>query len=535
MSAYPQLVTARRASIPADLMGPALFLVAAAGAVGVFWFGLFSLGGAWARPEYSHGPVIPLLSAYMMLVELRRAPGGTPRRRDGLPGVLVVTLAVAVGTTGYLVRIPDVVSYGFILWVWGMVMVVMGPRRSWVVFPSVLHLAFMLPLPQFVYWHFSTWLQHVSSEIGVVVISWFGVPAYLDGNIIDLGIYKLQVAEACSGLRYLFPVMSFSYVFGVLYTGPRWHSLVLFAAAAPLTLLMNSLRIGVIGVLVDRYGISQAEGFLHAFEGWIFFAACIACLFACSILLQLTTGKPRPISRVLDLDFDGVLPQARRFLDIRPTPALLLAGAVTCATALALPAVPDGGRVTPERTPLALFPADLGAWQADSMQRLARDAERVLKADDYHLASYRSAGAAKPVDLFIAFYDRQIEGRGIHSPEVCIPSGGWEVSEWARADLVVSGRDGSTVRLPANRAVIQKGLDRQLVLYWYEQRGRRMTNAYAVKAVTFWDAVFTGRTDGALVRLITPLAAGESPAQAEARLADFIGSFVSELPQFLPE
>ena len=80
----------------------------------------------------------------------------------------------------------------------------------------------------------------ISSELGVWFLRLLSVPVFLEGNIIDLGLYKLQVAEACSGLRYLFPIMSFSYVFCMLYSGPRWHKAVLLLSAVPLTVLMNS-------------------------------------------------------------------------------------------------------------------------------------------------------------------------------------------------------------------------------------------------------------------------------------------------------
>ena len=116
----------------------------------------------------------------------------------------------------------------------------------------MLHLVFMLPLPQFLYWKLSTALQLVSSGVGVELVRLAGVPVFLDGNIIDLGVYKLQVAEACSGLRYLFPIMSFTYVFAVLYRGAVWHKLVLLFSAVPLAIAMNAVRIGVIGILVDR-------------------------------------------------------------------------------------------------------------------------------------------------------------------------------------------------------------------------------------------------------------------------------------------
>ena len=97
------------------------------------------------------------------------------------------------------------------------------------------------------------------------------MPVYLEGNVIDLGVTMLQVAEACSGLRYLFPIMSFTYVFAVLYRGPLWQKLVLLALAVPVAVMMNAVRIGIIGILVDRYGVAQAEGFLHVFEGWVVF------------------------------------------------------------------------------------------------------------------------------------------------------------------------------------------------------------------------------------------------------------------------
>jgi EpsI family protein len=159
----------------------------------------------------------------------------------------------------------------------------------------------------------------------------------------------------------------------------------------------------------------------------------------------------------------------------------------------------------------------------------------VLGDDDYLSVTYASPAVAAPVDLFVAYYDRQTEGTGIHSPEVCIPSGGWEVSDWEQTVLPVERAGGSTVPLPANRAVIRKGLQRQLVVYWFEQRGRRMTNDYLAKAATVWDALTRGRTDGALVRLITPMAPGESVAAAEARLAAFLGVGLAELPRFIPD
>jgi exosortase len=123
----------------------------------------------------------------------------------------------------------------------------------------VLHLIFMLPLPQFLYWQMTIFLQLVSSELGVWFIDLPGIPVFGSKATSSIWVYKLQVAEACSGLRYLFPILSFSYLFAILYRGPLWHKAVLLLLAAPLTVLMNSFRIGMIGVLVNSYGIEHAS------------------------------------------------------------------------------------------------------------------------------------------------------------------------------------------------------------------------------------------------------------------------------------
>jgi exosortase D (VPLPA-CTERM-specific) len=213
------------------------------------------------------------------LRELRRLPPPKPVVQDRAPGLVVITLALLLAIAGNLTRIPDIVTYAFIIWVGGVVLTIFGWERGKLHQLGVVHLIFMLPLPQFVYLKLTIVLQTISSEIGVWFVALMGVPVYLEGNVIDLGVYKLQVAEACSGLRYLFPILSFSYLFAILYRGPVWHKVVLLLAAAPLTVLMNSFRIGMIGVMVNSYGIEQAEGFLHFFEGWIIFGACIAILF----------------------------------------------------------------------------------------------------------------------------------------------------------------------------------------------------------------------------------------------------------------
>jgi exosortase D (VPLPA-CTERM-specific) len=513
------------------MMGPALLLAATAAAAVYFQEGIAALLEAWATPEYSHGPLIPILSAFMMLRQMKEVPAEPGPVADRWPGVAVAAAALLLGLLGKMSGIADFVAYGLILWVAGMVLVSFGWRRGLQFWPPVLHLAFMLPLPGLFYYKLSTNLQFISSEIGILLVQAAGVRAHLDGNIIDLGDYKLHVAEACSGLRYLFPILSFSYLFAVLYRGPMWHKAVLLLSAAPITVLMNSFRIGVVGVMVEHFGIQHAEGFSHFMEGWVIFLACVAILFGLARLLLATRPERIGLIDALDLDASGLGPQIARLGLVRPSAALFAAAALFATAAGAWHAIPERPQPQIVREPLTLFPARFDDWRGAPPQVLTPDIIASLGADDYRSVVYAQPGARTGVDLFIAWYEDQSRG-GIHSPEICLPGSGWEIARIERVD--VGPEMGLSEPLPVNRAVIQKGLDRVMVYYWFEQYGGRSAWDFAAKINLVLDGARHGRTDGALVRLTTPILPTESDADAEARLRSLLVPALEALPRFVP-
>lgn len=498
----------------------------------LFWFGFQGLAQEWARPEFSHGPVIPVLSFYMFLRELKYVPPTAAPVTDRWPGAALMVFALLVALAGNIARIDHLVFYALILWIGGLILVGFGARRGWYFWPSVLHLVFMLPLPYFLYFKINTGLQLVSSEIGVMIVRAAGVPVFLEGNVIDLGVYKLQVAEACSGLRYLFPIMSFSYVFAVLYRGPVWHKVVLLLAAVPIAVLMNSFRIGVIGVLVDRYGIGQAEGFLHFFEGWIIFLSCIGILFGMAVTMRLLSGDRAPLGDAIDMDFGGLGAQIRRVTTVAPSRSLAVAALATLALSAAWSFAPARDAARMDRDPYALFPLTLGAWSGTT-SLLDPQIEESLGADDYISAYFRNPGEAAGVDLFLSYYYTQIDGRSIHAPEICLPGGGWEIFSLnpVEVDLADAGLGAVTL----NRAVIQKGLEKQLVYYWFEGRGRQMSHDFMTRFRTVADSMTLNRTDGGLVRVITPILPEEAPADADARARRFLLASVDQLHRYIPE
>ena len=513
-------------------------------AAGIFFSnGINALLVAWQLPEYSHGPLIPVLSAFLFVKQLVEFPINPDMRRTRWPGVAVVLVSVLMGMLGILANIDDIVAYALILWVGGMLLISWGWSTGKHFWPGVLHLVFMLPLPGLIYYKATTYLQFVSSELGVMFLRAMDVPVFLDGNIIDLGELKLHVAEACSGLRYMFPIMSFSYIFATLYRGPAWHKVTLLLAAVPIAIFMNSVRIAVAGIIVQYYGTEWLEGFSHFFEGWVIFIACILLLFALAWILMRLRFKREHSTLVdaLDLDTTGLGIQVMRLQYLRPSSALILSAVIGVGAALALQTLPERGAQAPARDSFALFPRTLGEWRQSGLrERLTPEVAEVLGADDYHGIDLRKEGASHGVNLFMAWYDDQSQG-GVHSPEVCLPGGGWEIAWLERSDITEVMQSDLPFRI--NRAIIQKGEYRMMVFYWFQQKERRIAWDFAAKYWLMVDGIRTGRTDGAMVRLTTPInpqARGDAAsmaraeAEAEARLMEVLRALEEPLPRFIP-
>jgi EpsI family protein len=161
------------------------------------------------------------------------------------------------------------------------------------------------------------------------------------------------------------------------------------------------------------------------------------------------------------------------------------------------------------RAPLAAFPRQLGGWAGHDEAAFAPEVERTLGADDYINRVYVDGRTA--VGLYVAFYAAQRHGDAIHSPQHCLPGTGWEPV--SRDRLTVATASGA---FAVNRYVVQKRRQRQLVLYWFEGRGRILASEYANKFHLLADGLLRRRTDGAIVRVIAPVVETERAAEEAA-------------------
>jgi EpsI family protein len=158
----------------------------------------------------------------------------------------------------------------------------------------------------------------------------------------------------------------------------------------------------------------------------------------------------------------------------------------------------------------------------------------VLKLTDYMMRAYvptakadnEPATEAVPVWLYVGYYQSQRTGATYHSPKNCLPGAGWQFVE--SEEVTIPLRQGSSMRI--NKVVIQKGLDKPVILYWYQDRGRIIASEYRAKGYLVWDAVTKHRTDGALVRLSVPVAT--TPEAAYRYALNFLEDLVPLLQEY---
>jgi EpsI family protein len=204
------------------------------------------------------------------------------------------------------------------------------------------------------------------------------------------------------------------------------------------------------------------------------------------------------------------------------TAVLLLAG-----TALLLHLRADADR-NPPSEPLAQLPAVIAGWTG-SDQPIDQETRDVLGAGDFLSRIYVQGSTAAPISIFIVYFPTQRTGQTIHSPKHCLPGAGWFFESSDYVDLI----DAKGKPHRVGEYMIANGESRQFVIYWYQAHGRSVASEYMAKAYMAIDAIRMNRTDGALVRIITP-SSEEAPA-ARKRAEDFAAQLAPLLPRFIPD
>jgi len=495
----------------------------------IFWEGLKELVNTWGTmEEYSYGYIIPFITLFLIWQRKDRLER-LPFKGSWL-GFTFAAVGLALFLVGNLSTIFVIVQYAFLLVLIGVLLSYMGWQGMRLIIVPLLVLAFMIPLPVFLFNNLSAQLQLISSQIGVAVIRLFGISVYLQGNVIDLGVFKLQVIDACSGLRYLFPLMTLSFIAAYFFKGAFWKRVIIFLSSIPITVLMNSFRIGLIGVTVDNWGPSMAEGILHQFEGWVVFMSCTGVLIVEMWLLAKIGKEKMPLREAFGLDFPEPTPAGARIQPRQLPKSFVASIALLVVVAVLSTALPNRVEAPPQRDAFSGFPLQVGEWQGQGghLDQIYID---TLQFTDYIITDYTNRNH-QAVNFYVAYYASQRKGVSAHSPRSCIPGDGWVMSALTQPEIAGASVNGHPLRV--NRVVIQKGDDKELVYYWFQQRGRVITNEYMVKVWLFWDALTRNRTDGAMIRLTTSVNGGQSMQAADQRLANFARAITPQLQAYVP-
>jgi exosortase D (VPLPA-CTERM-specific) len=490
----------------------------------VFRDAIASIVQSWQQEEYSYGYLIPLVTLVLLLNKIEDA---RIVPRNSWLGCGIVLFSITAQFFFLVAGIRGILPELYMLSIIGLFILFLGTGSARPLAGPLLLLMFAVPLPKFVYYTLSYNMQKLSTSFGVFALEALGVPVFQDGNIIDLGGYKLQVAEACSGLRYLFPLLGLSFLLAYMYQASLLKRALLFASALPIAIAMNGLRIALIGITVDRWGARMAKGFIHDAEGWVVFLGCAACL-----ILEIRIFQS--IGRRGALNFDCLRFPKSFYVKIpapgKPVYASALIVLIGVLGSALMPAMfPDFLKVVPLRQSFASFPQKLGPW-VGRFGSLDAESLSHLGTDDYLLADYVKPNTP-PVNLYALYYPRQdsTSNEVEHIPTVCIPAGGWNIDSATTKTLALNA--GGT--LAVNRVIVSKNAVRQVVYYWFIQSGHATLNPYTSRLYMVNTAFAQRRTNGAMVRVVTMITGRESEDDADRRLTGFLRDALGALNGFM--
>mgnify|MGYP001377394826 CR=1 FL=1 len=496
----------------------------------------------WTDDNYSHGLLVPVVIGYLVWLNLDglKLARKKPEVLIGLGLLITSVLMLLVGTLAaelFTQRLSLVfIIVSVIVYFFGRDIL----RR--LVVPFLL-LLLAIPIPQIIFNKIALPLQIWASQLADWGIRLWGIPTVRNGNVIEIvpfgatDVVGLEVVEACSGIRSLMTLVTLALILGYFTRERRegiaqsWRQLsvntdsvrigLLILSAVPIALLTNAGRVMMTGMLTYSYGQETAEGLWHDLSGSVVFLTALA------LLILFNYGLKRLLCRSVDETRAGIhgLFESRQIPRISERNTVFLFAAILIGGAF-VNWFQHRGEAQVERQLLIEIPAQLGVWQQRGGDfRFDEETEKILRASDYVMRDY--FGPGKRLNLYVGYYASQRSGATYHSPQSCLPGSGWEMKDRKLIEIKMSG--GQT--FSANRYIVQRGNHREILIYWYQGRGRITPSEYQDKFYTSLDSILRRRSDGAMVRIMTPVGKDESVSlnaalDLSSQLADNISAFL---------
>ena len=489
----------------------------------------------WSDENYSHGLLVPFVIAFIIWKEWPALKDAVQKGAIKLGGCACV-LAILLLLAGTLAAELFTTRVSLVVILAGTLVYLFGTK---ILRPLAVPFALLLlaiPIPQIVFNRIAFPLQIWASQMAVWGIRLFEVPTVRNGNVIDIlprgstQAISLEVVEACSGIRSLMTLVTLALILAyftrrfddyrsfIFSTRDVCRAVILMAAAIPIAVVTNAGRVTITGVMTYYYGKQATDGTWHDLSGFIVYLAALALLVAANFLLQKMLGSGELTPR----DPERCTPHfALRAQTVLPLVAIIVVGG------LVVNWFTLRGETETARLPLSEMPASIGEWrQKGAAIKFDGLVENVLRATDYTMREYTLADG-RVANVYVGYYASQRTGATYHSPQNCLPGAGWVMRDPQIIEITTpSGRS-----FKANRYIVENGIYREAMIYWYQGRGRISASEYSDKINTIIDSVKLNRSDGAMIRVMASVgtdeaAAFRAAADLSARLADSITPFV---------
>jgi exosortase len=243
----------------------------------------------WQDPNYTHGFFVPMFSLFLLWE--RRAKLAALRIKPAWPGLVMILVALWALILGTIKSEFFLYRLSILLFIAGVVVFLAGWKHLAAISFPLAFLVLMIPSSTLLE-HITFPLQVIASRTATFLLMLAGVPAVREGNIILLPSAQLEVAEACSGIRSLFSLLTLTIVYGYLAETKIGVRVLLALMAVPISILANALRIAFTGLVVENWGVERAEGTVHMLSGWLVFVASLALIFLLHRLVQTLWLSP---------------------------------------------------------------------------------------------------------------------------------------------------------------------------------------------------------------------------------------------------
>ncbi len=475
-------------------------------AIGIVYFPVIKkLLHRWNQGDNSYCYLIPAIFVYLCWE--KRKFFNFNNFSGSLLGPVLLIVAICLTIIGSLSSLETLLYIGFYLSLVSLGITLYGKRLKYLSFPLFI-LLFIIPLPPFINRMLTFKLQLLTSYLAVFLMRLSGFSVFRQGNIIDLGITQLQVAEACSGLRYFVSMSVLAILIGYYFLKRLRYRLLLLSLVPFICIIANAIRIYLTAIFYLKGHKELAQGFSHFFSGWfIFLIASIFLILITKFFNKLEKEELSEGQEVVRLDIKEST--FNKWYLILFLVIILIGGAAQYFF--------SRNFFIPKNVNLSKFPLRIDGWYGERL-KLSKNILKSLWADEYVYNVYMKEDFPGVIYVFIPYYKYQTTWHTAHTPQSCILGGGWSIIRTGNWRLRVS----SNKVIPIKYMWLEKPGARMLATYFFFERGRVITSPWWHKIYLFWDGIVKRRTDGALIRVEMLLENNVSYSQAEKELKKFL-------------